>query len=243
MWRNQWQLEPCWWKSWTVAFRVGPGHVWACWTISGIQWQKERKHHKSKFLGMNYTFQKLRKPCREKMLKVTCKNKKKGLGQQKISPTHKTYVLFVYKMIYHTPYLLILIYSDPSILRPPMGPRKCGLRLQVFLKWRSFHTEVALWDQSNSLIMKGGLKIDGCKIEGLLYIVTSLERALPWQTTSCKEPSIPGRMSRISVQLNLSPKITCLDMWYFYGQWGGLSRKVKFYCKNNGEAKLGKMPF
>ncbi len=26
------------------------------------------------------------------------------------------------------------IYSGPSILRPPMGPRKCGLLLQVVLK-------------------------------------------------------------------------------------------------------------
>ncbi len=26
------------------------------------------------------------------------------------------------------------VYSRPSILRPPMGPRKCGLILQVVLK-------------------------------------------------------------------------------------------------------------
>ncbi len=31
-----------------------------------------------------------------------------------------------------------VIYSGPSILRPPMGPRKCGLILQVVLKQRSF---------------------------------------------------------------------------------------------------------
>ncbi len=27
-----------------------------------------------------------------------------------------------------------ILYSGPSILRPPMGPRKCGLILQVVLK-------------------------------------------------------------------------------------------------------------
>ncbi len=33
------------------------------------------------------------------------------------------------------------VYSGSSILRPPMGPRKCGLILQVVLKYRSFNTE------------------------------------------------------------------------------------------------------
>ncbi len=33
------------------------------------------------------------------------------------------------------------LYSGPSILRPPMGPRKCSLILQGILKQRSFNTE------------------------------------------------------------------------------------------------------
>ncbi len=39
----------------------------------------------------------------------------------------------------------------------------------------------------------------------------------------------PGRRSYISMQLNLSPKSTCLERPYFYGQWGGLSRQVLMY--------------
>ncbi len=31
------------------------------------------------------------------------------------------------------------------------------------------------------------------------------------------------------MQLNLSPKTTCLERPYFYGQWGGLSRQVLLY--------------
>ncbi len=29
--------------------------------------------------------------------------------------------------------------------------------------------------------------------------------------------------------MNLSPKTTCLERPYFYGQWGGLSRQVLLY--------------
>ena len=50
-------------------------------------------------------------------------------------------------------------YSGPSILRPNMGPRKCGLILQVVLKQRSFNTEnCPLGPNSSGLIIKGGLK-------------------------------------------------------------------------------------
>ncbi len=51
-----------------------------------------------------------------------------------------------------------------------MGPRKCGLILQVALQYRGHLTQkIALWTKSRGLIIKGGLKIQGCKIEGLLY--------------------------------------------------------------------------
>ncbi len=43
-------------------------------------------------------------------------------------------------------------YSGPSILRPPMGPRKCGTH------------KIALWDQIMQSYNQGGLKI-----EDLLY--------------------------------------------------------------------------
>ena len=34
-----------------------------------------------------------------------------------------------------------MLYSGPSILKPPLGRRECGLILQVVLKYRSFNTE------------------------------------------------------------------------------------------------------
>ena len=57
------------------------------------------------------------------------------------------------------------IHSGPSILRPPMGRRKCGFILQ---NKDHLTQNIALWDQSSGLIIKGGFKIVGCKIEGLL---------------------------------------------------------------------------
>ncbi len=53
-----------------------------------------------------------------------------------------------------------------------MGPRKCGLILQAVLKYWSDNTENCPLgpNQVVTLIIKSGLKIDGCKIEGLLYI-------------------------------------------------------------------------
>ena len=67
------------------------------------------------------------------------------------------------------------IYSGPSVLRPPMGPRKCGLTLQVVLKYRSFNTENCHLgpNQAVFMITKGGLKIEDCKIERLLYTYSS----------------------------------------------------------------------
>ncbi len=38
-------------------------------------------------------------------------------------------------------------YNGPSILRPPMGPRKCGLILQVVLKKGYLTQKIALQDQ------------------------------------------------------------------------------------------------
>ncbi len=38
-------------------------------------------------------------------------------------------------------------YIGPSILRPPMGPRKSGLILQVVLKKGNLTQKIALWDQ------------------------------------------------------------------------------------------------
>ncbi len=63
-----------------------------------------------------------------------------------------------------------ILYSGPSILRPPMGPRKCGLILQVVLKQRSFIAEWHFGTTSSDLTIKCGLKIKGCKIEGLLTL-------------------------------------------------------------------------
>ncbi len=34
-----------------------------------------------------------------------------------------------------------LLYSGPSILRPPFQPEKYGLKLKVVLKWRDFYIE------------------------------------------------------------------------------------------------------
>ncbi len=37
-----------------------------------------------------------------------------------------------------------------------------------------------------------------------------------------------------SIQLNLSPKTTCLEKPHFHGQWGGLSRQVLLYMYLHG---------
>ena len=51
------------------------------------------------------------------------------------------------------------------------------------------------------------------------YNETCLERPLPWETTCLEGPQSPVRRSHISLQLNLSPKITCFERPYLYGQW------------------------
>ncbi len=60
-----------------------------------------------------------------------------------------------------------------------MGPRKCGLILQVVLKYRLFNTEIfPFGTKSSGLIIKGGLKIEGCKIEGPLYTYSEENEAM-----------------------------------------------------------------
>ncbi len=44
-----------------------------------------------------------------------------------------------------------------------MGPRICGNKGHLTQK-------IALWDQIKQSYNQGGLKIEGCKIEGLLYL-------------------------------------------------------------------------
>ncbi len=44
-------------------------------------------------------------------------------------------------------------------------------------------------------------------------------------------PLVLVRKFHISVEMNLSPKTTCLEGLYFYGQWGGLSRQVLLYSE------------
>ncbi len=56
-------------------------------------------------------------------------------------------------------------------LKTTHGTKKCGLILQVVLNYRSFNTKkLPLGAKSSGLIIKGCLKIEGCKIEGLLYL-------------------------------------------------------------------------
>ncbi len=51
-----------------------------------------------------------------------------------------------------------------------MGPRKCSFYIPGGLKKRSFNTEdCPLGPNQAIFIIKGGLKIEGCKIEGPLY--------------------------------------------------------------------------
>ncbi len=42
--------------------------------------------------------------------------------------------------------------ESPCILRPPVQPEKCGLKLQVILKWRNIYIEKI---RLVSLIMEG----------------------------------------------------------------------------------------
>ncbi len=46
----------------------------------------------------------------------------------------KTVMRHVFQLETHSFNIYLEIYSGPSILRPPMGPRKYGLTLQVVLK-------------------------------------------------------------------------------------------------------------
>ncbi len=62
-------------------------------------------------------------------------------------------------------------YSGPSILRPPMGPRRCGLILQVVSKKGSMVHNITLWDQLGGFKIKMvlTLKTKGCIIEGVTH--------------------------------------------------------------------------
>ncbi len=59
-----------------------------------------------------------------------------------------------------------------------------------------------------------------------LYSITCLDRRLPRETTGLEGPPAFGRKTYISVEMNLSPKTTCLERPHFCGQSGGLSRQV-----------------
>ncbi len=56
-----------------------------------------------------------------------------------------------------------------SILRPPIGPQKCGLVLKVVLYKGLIVHKMELWEQILWSYNQGGLKIKSCKTEGLLY--------------------------------------------------------------------------
>ncbi len=43
-----------------------------------------------------------------------------------------------------------------------------GLKIKVI-----YHRKMTFGTKSSGLIIKGGLKIEGCKIEGLLYTISS----------------------------------------------------------------------
>ncbi len=61
-------------------------------------------------------------------------------------------------------------YSGPSILRPPMGRRKCILILHAVSQCRSYNARNigGCGTKSSGLVIKGGLIIKGCCIKGLL---------------------------------------------------------------------------
>ncbi len=68
------------------------------------------------------------------------------------------------------------MYSGPSILRPcTHGTKKMwsyiagGLEIKVIQ-----HRKLPFGTKSSGLIIKGGLKIEGCKTEGLSYVVGEL---------------------------------------------------------------------
>ncbi len=63
----------------------------------------------------------------------------------------------------------------------------------------------------------------------LSSIVKSVFRDLPRGTTCFEGPHTPSGRSHISMQLNMSPKTTCLERPYFYAQWDGLSGQVLLY--------------
>ncbi len=83
------------------------------------------------------------------------------------------------------------------------GPRKCGLILQVVLKQSS----LPFGTKSSSLIIKGGLKIEGCKIEGLLY-----STSVQCRNMTLTLEVIHHRFQIVSVQL--TP-----DMWWIDTVW------------------------
>ncbi len=49
-----------------------------------------------------------------------------------------------------------LVYPGPCILRPPIQPEKCALKLKVVLKWRDIYTE-----QIRVVSLRAGLKMEG----------------------------------------------------------------------------------
>ncbi len=64
------------------------------------------------------------------------------------------------------------LYSGPCILRPPLQPRKYGLKLEVVLKWGDINTEnirVVSLISDNSLKIEGIVKRRGLKLQGPLY--------------------------------------------------------------------------
>ncbi len=80
-----------------------------------------------------------------------------------------------------------IIYNGPSILRLPMGPRKCGLILQVVLNKGHLTQKLPFGTKSSGLIIKGGLQIEVCKIEGLLYIFLIQSVHTKNNTTHCEK--------------------------------------------------------
>ncbi len=66
----------------------------------------------------------------------------------------------------------------------------------------------------------------------IMNVVDTVKPALRdhcYETTCLERSDIPGRRSYISIELNLSPKTTCLERPHIYGLWTGLSRRVLLY--------------
>ena len=66
--------------------------------------------------------------------------------------------------------LSVQLYSGPSILRPPMGPLKCGLILKVVLNVNSMYTKTHFGTKFCGLIIM--VVLSAVVIEGQLYFCT-----------------------------------------------------------------------